>query len=116
MHDKLPPTDNEYLKALSAMICSQYETLSEKLETQNKDMRERTSEIKEKLEKSDQYFEKKLDKVGIKVDELQKEQHAHNLAFVELRTHSRAWGAFLGGAFGIVSSIVVAIITKVLGV
>jgi DNA anti-recombination protein RmuC len=115
MHDKLPPTDDEYLKALSLMICAQYESINEKLDKQNEDLRERLNDVKKQIEKSDLQFEAKLEKLDDKVEKMKEDHHNHVISFVDVKAQTRTLSGAISAGIAIVTSIIISVVGKLLG-
>lgn len=115
MGEILPPNDENYLRALNKIMDGHFEVVKNRFDSQdariehiNNDLRERIKDVK-------------IDIVEVKNDvkELTKTQQAHLLAFTkvesEQKNNTTNRNSIVGIVLGMVASIVVTIITKVIG-
>ena len=130
MSDKLPSTDKEYLQSLTKLIDLHLISLNTKIDTTTEDLKEKISEVKSSLHKSDQIFDRRLDKVVDKlevvhrdainkIDEVKDTHTNHLVNFAKMEAESKltgkTWNGFLGALGGIISSVLVVILVKLIG-
>ncbi len=124
-HENLPPTDDKYLLALSALICRQYEDIKNRLDEQNLNLKERIEEVQERIKESDAHFDRRIDKLEDnledktskledKVDGNFLKQNDIERSITVLQTKEKTFGSFFAGILGLIGGILAAAASKLL--